>query len=161
MFRVKTLLRIAHEQRPLEMTTDAERMRQLEQEGWHLWPACGEMNNCLLDSLLLGLAGNGLLPENILRAKEERAEACFACRQFLRNHSDASIHPRVRTRLGEEARASAEAHGDAYLQSHLHARPALDFFYLVALFLWRQSPQHSCEYTVVSIASVCGQNNLF
>ena len=84
----RRLLQISKDHAPLVLGSDAERLEQLREEGRHLWPASPDRNNCLLDSTLQGMAGNCLLPEQILFSAGSRAGARAACRRFLCSHAD-------------------------------------------------------------------------
>ena len=76
------LLRIAGANVPTKMTTNADRLRELAQQDLHLKIASshGE-NNCLIDSLLLGLMMIGVSPRQY--TVEERKELCARCRTDL------------------------------------------------------------------------------
>ena len=75
-------LRIAGANVPVRMTSNRERLRQLEEEGLDLKIASSHgVNNCLIDSLLLGLTLTGIVPQKY--SVGERASVCAMCRENL------------------------------------------------------------------------------
>ena len=74
------------------------------------------------------MAGNCLLPEQILFSAGSRAGARTACRRFLCSHADLAVRPQLRSNRGNALVASREEHAAAYLQHHIHAQPAFEFF---------------------------------
>ncbi|CAE7344756.1 TTC28 [Symbiodinium sp. CCMP2592] len=92
-----------------ELASDESRLAELHRSGRRLARASGEGNN----------AGAG--------KQSGRAAVCTACREFLIHHPDERWRPRSRTISGSICNASVEEHNAAYLQSHLHAAPAVQF----------------------------------
>ena len=77
------LLRIAGANVPVKMMTNSRRLKELAAQGLHLKVASSHgANNCLIDSLLLGLVLKGLSPREYTVA--ERKALCATCREELR-----------------------------------------------------------------------------
>lgn len=75
-------LRLAGANAPVHMTSNRERLRQLEEEGLVLQVAHSHgVNNCLIDALLLGLVLAGIAPQTY--SVDERARLCAMCRSDL------------------------------------------------------------------------------
>ena len=75
-------LRIAGANVPVRMASNRERLRQLEEEGLDLKIASSHgVNNCLIDSLLLGLTLRGIVPQKY--SVGERAAVRAMCRENL------------------------------------------------------------------------------
>jgi len=74
--------RLAQENRPAQLKTNAARLEELAEAGLTLIDASPHgVNNCLIDSLLLGLVAVGVLgvPVDI----DMRRQVCAACRSYL------------------------------------------------------------------------------
>jgi len=75
-------LRIAGANVPARLTSNRQRLQDLEARGLVLKVASSHgVNNCLIDSLLLGLMATGVAPKKY--AAEERKALCAACREEL------------------------------------------------------------------------------
>ena len=83
---LQRFLRIAEANACQEPDTDETRLRELSNQGYELLSASSHgANNCLIDSLLLGLSDLGLLPAHLLEASnlQERAALARQCRKHL------------------------------------------------------------------------------
>ena len=109
--------------------SDAERVQELQLEGLTYVPASGLGSNCLIDSLTIGLAAQGLLPGGLLSHSASRVKGCEACRRYLVGAQNVALRPRQRDSLGQELAVTAKEHAEAYLQPDLHG-PAIVHFLL-------------------------------
>eukprot|EP00438_Fugacium_kawagutii_P012955 Skav231714 [mRNA] locus=scaffold1306:362022:371836:+ [translate_table: standard] len=108
------LLRIAGMNVPTRTKSNQERLRELEREGLRLEVAQSHgVNNCLIDSLILGMLHAGLGPKAL--TVEQRRVLCQECRVHL--HDQYGV-----------------AHG-IYLDAHRDVPPILDYFLRLR---WRQ-----------------------
>eukprot|EP00435_Cladocopium_sp_Y103_P037477 s774_g9.t3 len=83
---LKRFLRIAEANAFQEPNTDETRLRHLISQGYEVLPASAHgANNCLIDSLILGLCNVGLLPNHLLQATnlQERSTLAKMCRKYL------------------------------------------------------------------------------
>eukprot|EP00438_Fugacium_kawagutii_P008899 Skav215707 [mRNA] locus=scaffold2573:242958:252224:+ [translate_table: standard] len=83
----RRFLRIAGMNIPTQRKSNRERLRELEiQKGLRLHVASSHgVNNCLIDTLLLGLVEHGLAPQGMTLAERERL--CAECRGMLRDQA--------------------------------------------------------------------------
>ena len=78
-------LHIAGAAEPLRRRSDDDRLQQLETQGLFLQTAESHgANNCLIDSLLLGLTAANLTPNATKYSMAERKRMCARCRKHLR-----------------------------------------------------------------------------
>ena len=83
MILAQRFLRIAGANVPVQLHSNAARLRKLEAEGFQLRVASSHgANNCLIDSLLLSLMWQGLSPRTY--SQKDRKEACAECRSYLK-----------------------------------------------------------------------------
>ena len=95
-------MRLAMEHAPSSQKSNAQRVRELHEQGLHLKSASSHgVNNCLIDALLLGLLDVGLVPGTISLSQQQRRHLCAACRYFLY------------TEHGTPAKIYLDAHHDA------------------------------------------------
>eukprot|EP00435_Cladocopium_sp_Y103_P000296 s4426_g1.t1 len=77
-------LRLALEHAPSCQKTNAQRIRELHEQGLQLKTASAHgVNNCLIDALLLGLLDARLVPGTVSLSQQQRRHLCAACRCFL------------------------------------------------------------------------------
>ena len=87
-------MRLAMEHMPSSQKTNAQRVRELHEQGLQLKRASAHgVNNCLIDALLLGLLDAGLIPETMSLSQKQRRHLCAACRFFL--YSEHGTPPRI------------------------------------------------------------------
>ena len=102
-------MRLAMEHTPSSQKTNAQRVRELHEQGLQLKRASAHgVNNCLIDALLLGLLDAGLVPGTMSLSQKQRRHLCAACRFFL--YSEHGTPPRI------------------YLDAHRDGPRVLDFF---------------------------------
>ena len=102
-------MRLAMEHMPSSQKTNAQRVRELHEQGLQLKRASAHgVNNCLIDALLLGLLDAGLVPGTMSLSQKQRRHLCAACRFFL--YSEHGTPPRI------------------YLDAHRDGPRVLDFF---------------------------------
>ena len=94
-------MRLAMEHAPSKQKSNAQRVRELHEQGLQLKCASSHgVNNCLIDALLLGLLDVGLVPGTASLSQQQRRHLCAACRYFLY------------TEHGTPARTYLDAHHD-------------------------------------------------
>ena len=119
------LLRVLEDNAGVAVVSNEVRLERLRLVGWHLWQGRTHgANNCLLDSLLLGLASVGVLPGELLGDVDRRALACAACRQEFVHGPEENLRPRSRNTHGP-----GRVDCSAYLELDRHAAPAAEFLY--------------------------------
>ncbi|CAK9060177.1 unnamed protein product, partial [Durusdinium trenchii] len=102
-------LHIAGAAEPLRRRSDDDRLQQLETQGLFLQTAESHgANNCLIDSLLLGLTAANLTPNATKYSMAERKRMCARCRKHLRRQYGTPV--------------------GTYLDGHADAPHILDFF---------------------------------
>ena len=100
--------------------TNAERLRELKQDGLQFHPASPDGNNCLIDSLQISLAAQSFLPSQLLDDVLARREASIACRETLIHAENPALRPRWRTADGNIQALATGQHANAYLQPDVH-----------------------------------------
>ena len=102
-------IRLAMEHAPSKQKSNAQRVRELHEQGLQLQGASSHgVNNCLIDALLLGLLNVGLVPGTGSLSQQQRRHLRAACRYFL--YAEHGTPARI------------------YLDAHRDATRILDFF---------------------------------
>lgn len=95
----------------------------MDDQGFRIGRATGQGCNSLIDSLLQLLVALDIIHGPSSDANEAlwRHEACELVRSHLSNHSNALLHPRVRSQAGEVLNLSSDMHARGFLEHQRHA----------------------------------------
>ena len=91
MAAAEDFLRIAKANVPVQMTSNRRRLQELHDQGLRLQTASPNGNNCLIDSILLGLMAAGVAPKQY--TVTERKTLCKQCRDELHSQYGTPVGP--------------------------------------------------------------------
>ena len=124
---VARFLLVVRQNRDIKRTSNEERLAELARDGLLCHKASARGNNCLIDSLALGLAAQGFIPRELVHDSDARIQVCEDCRQMLVSAPDENLRPRWLDRRGRPRQLSAREHANAFLQPDCHSRAILHF----------------------------------
>ena len=124
---VNRFLRLNRQNRDTKRRSNEQRLAELARHGWTCHRASGRGNNCLIDSLAIGLAAQGLIPKELVNDSEARMQACSDCRQMLLCAAEENLRPWWLDRRGRIRNLPAGEHANAFLQPDTHSRAIVHF----------------------------------
>ena len=109
---------------------DANRRKELFDQGYTIGNCSGHRCNCLADSLLQLLLHHGVLkgPGGSLAIEKWRHDMCQQVRRHLNEHVDEAMRPHDRNDSHAVLDVPDDVHACAFLQHHRHAQEIINYF---------------------------------